>query len=291
MGVRKIIGAHKVELDIDDPKPKDLIDSYLNLIYKMKSDDKNNNKGVNDIFHGVDPELQLEQIILDLFSAGVETLKTSVLWSIVYMLHYPEIMKKVQKELAEKIGSQRLPSVQDMSTCTYTKATMYEIMRRSSVVPMGTTHSTVRSIEFEGYTIPKNAHVIPLLHAVHMDPETWDRPEEFRPERFLSEDQTSIEKPENFMPFGIGQRMCLGDQLAEKEFFMFFSSLLHCFEIQNPKSQDLPSLKGVSAITVAPSEFEAIFVPRCDVLSLTNQLNFSDSTHLWNTSNTQRTCG
>ena len=118
-----------------------------------------------------------------------------------------------------------------------------------------------------------------------MDPETWDRPEEFRPERFLSEDQTSIEKPENFMPFGIGQRMCLGDQLAEKEFFMFFSSLLHCFEIQNPKSQDLPSLKGVSAITVAPSEFEAIFVPRCDVLSLTNQLNFSDSTHLWNTSN------
>ena len=64
----------------------------------------------------------------------------------VYMLHYPEIMKKVQSELDTVVGENRLPSVQDMSQLTYTKATMYEIMRRSSVVPMGTTHSTVRYV-------------------------------------------------------------------------------------------------------------------------------------------------
>ena len=97
-----------------------------------------------DIFHGLDPELQLEQIILDLFSAGVETLKTSLLWSIIYMLHYPEVMKKVQAELDSKIGPNRLPNVKDVNQLVYTKATIYEIMRRSSIVPMGTTHSTER---------------------------------------------------------------------------------------------------------------------------------------------------
>merc|ERR1712223_458768 len=250
--VKKKIQEHKQCLD---PKnQRDLIDSYLNLIEKQKQETdfisiKNTKE---DIFHGVDPEAQLEQIILDLFSAGVETLKTSLLWSIIYMLHNPEVMKKCQAELDEKIRKNRLPNVKDMKSLVYTKATMYEIMRRSSVVPVGTTHSTERNIEFEGYTIPKNAHVIPLLHAVHMDPEVWDQPEELRPERFLNEDQTAVRKPDHFMPFGVGQRMCLGDQLAEKEFFLFFSSLLYCYDLKNPEGCELPSLNGQCAATLTP---------------------------------------
>ena len=86
----------------------------------------------------------MEQIIIDIFSAGVETLKTSVLWSIVYMMYYPEVRKKVQAELDAVVGPTRLPKVKDMSQLVYTKATMYEIMRRSTVVPMGTPHSTER---------------------------------------------------------------------------------------------------------------------------------------------------
>merc|ERR1712038_1189223 len=95
-----------------------------------------------------------------------------------------------------------------------------------------------------------------------MDSETWHKPEEFRPERFLSQDGTKVIKPENFIPFGVGQRMCLGDNLAEKQFFLFFSSLLHTFELQNPSGQPLPNLRGVAAVTVSPQDFEVIFTPR-----------------------------
>ncbi len=168
--VKKIIKTHQVELDPE--QPKDLLDSYLIAIENMKSEDEaaggnptevitsNNNNNTDksananevlkkkipsrDMFHGFDPEQQLEQIILDLFSAGVETVKTTLLWSIIYMLHNPEVMRKVQAELEEKVGSQRLPTVKDMNECPYTRATMCEVMRRSSVVPMGTTHSVDR---------------------------------------------------------------------------------------------------------------------------------------------------
>ena len=149
-----------------------------------------------------------------------------------------------------------------------------------------------RPVEFEGFTIPKNAHVIPLLHAVHMDPEHWDEPEAFRPERFLTQDHSSVHKPENFMPFGIGQRMCLGDQLAEKELFLFFTSLLHCYDLRNPSGSPLPSLRGVAAVTVTPQDYQVMCYPRNEA-ALKNSLildssDFQDSTNLWSQN---RTCG
>ena len=120
--------------------------------------------------------------------------------------------------------------------------------------------SRYRTVELEGHLIPKNTHVIPLLHGVHMDPEVWDQPEEFRPERFLTE-EGKLHKPKHFMPFGAGQRMCLGDKLAEMELQLFFSSLLHVYDLENPGS-DLPSLQGFTGVTVSPQDFEVNFIPR-----------------------------
>merc|ERR1719192_2075265 len=215
---------------------------------------------MDQVFDSMDPELQLEQIILDIFSAGVETLKTTLQWAILFMIHHPEIRRKVQAEISGVVEADRLPSMEDMAQLPYTRATLYEVMRRSTVVPMGTTHATDRTVEFEGHIIPKNTHVIPLLHGVHMDPEVWDQPEEFRPERFLTE-EGKLHKPKHFMPFGAGQRMCLGDKLAEMELQLFFTSLLHVFDIENP-SPDLPSLHDFTAgVTVAPHSFEVNFIP------------------------------
>ena len=112
----------------------------------------------------------------------------------------------------------------------------------------------------EGHIIPKNTHVIPLLHGVHMDPDVWEQPEVFRPERFLTE-EGKLTKPKHFMPFGASQRMCLGDKIAEMELQLFFTSLLHVFDIENP-SPDLPSLQGFTGVTVSPQDFEVNFHPR-----------------------------
>ena len=140
--VRGVISEHRETLDPENPR--DLVDAYL--MEMDAADRRKAEAGVDnkDIFHGFDAETQMEQIVLDLFSAGVETLKTSILWAIVYMLHNPEVKEKVQKELDAVVGCERLPTLDDMNNLPYTRATLYEIMRRSSVVPMGTTHATDR---------------------------------------------------------------------------------------------------------------------------------------------------
>lgn len=94
-----------------------------------------------------------------------------------------------------------------------------------------------------------------------MDPELWDEPQAFRPERFLSA-EGKVTKPEYFMPFGVGRRMCLGDVLARMELFLFFSSLVHTFDIGLPEGAPLPSLRGNAGITVTPDPFKVCLTRR-----------------------------
>lgn len=86
----------------------------------------------------------MQQIMGDLFSAGMETIKSSLLWSILFMLHYPDSMKAVREELDEVVGRDRLPRLEDMPYLPVTESTILEVLRRSSIVPMGTTHAPTR---------------------------------------------------------------------------------------------------------------------------------------------------
>lgn len=87
---------------------------------------------------------QIEQILADLFSAGMETVKTTLEWAVIWMLHYPDAAKAVQKELEEVVGKSRLPTLDDMSSLPITEATINEVLRISSVVPLGNPHATLR---------------------------------------------------------------------------------------------------------------------------------------------------
>ena len=136
--VQFIIKEHKTTLDTENPR--DLVDSYLIEIENAKE------SGNFDVFDSIDPERQLEQVILDIFSAGVETIKTTLQWAILFMLHQPEVRRKVQEELASVVSADSLPSMEDMPHLPYTRATIYEVMRRSTVVPLGTTHRTIRCV-------------------------------------------------------------------------------------------------------------------------------------------------
>lgn len=94
-----------------------------------------------------------------------------------------------------------------------------------------------------------------------MDPNLWDEPEKFNPTRFINAEGKVI-KPEYFLPFGVGRRMCLGEVLARMEIFAFFSSLLHSFEIGVPPGETLPTLKGIAGVTISPNAFKIALKPR-----------------------------
>lgn len=265
-----LIDEHRETLDINNIR--DLIDVYLIEIEKAKNEGR-----AGKLFEGRDHELQLKQILADLFSAGMETIKSSLLWMIVFILRNPDVKRQVQEELDAVIGPDRLPSIADLPNLSYTESTILETLRMSSIVPLATTHSPTKDVHLNGYKIPAGSQVVPLINCVHMDPNLWDEPNKFNPSRFI-DDSGKVKRPDFFMPFGVGRRMCLGDVLARKEMFLFFSSLMHQFDLQMAPEDAPPSLEGNVGATISPKSFRVKFIARAPLVQ--NVTPAPDHSHL-----------
>ncbi|TKC49172.1 hypothetical protein EI555_000554, partial [Monodon monoceros] len=112
----------------------------------------------------------------------------------------------------------------------------------------------------QGYTIPKGTIILPNLWSIHRDPAIWEKPNDFYPNRFL-DDQGQLIKKETFIPFGIGKRVCMGEQLAKMELFLMFVSLMQSFTFALPKDSK-PILTGKYGLTLAPHPFNIIISKR-----------------------------
>ena len=118
---RAIIDDHKVTLD--RKKPRDFVDSYLIMIEDIKA-----TGNLEEMFEGVDPEKQLARVLLDLTTA--ESLTSKLHWLLLFMLHHPDIQTRVQAELDSVVEPNRRPELKDMVNLPYTRATIWEVMRR-----------------------------------------------------------------------------------------------------------------------------------------------------------------
>uniref|UniRef100_A0A182WIH0 Cytochrome P450 n=1 Tax=Anopheles minimus TaxID=112268 RepID=A0A182WIH0_9DIPT len=194
--------------------------------------------------HSSFTDSQLVSLCLDLFQASIETISSVLGFAFQYMLHYPDVMQKVQRELDAIVGPDRLPTANDRSQLPYTEAVILEVERIATVVPVGLVHRATEDVELCGYRIPKDSIVLPLLYSLQMDREYWIDPEVFRPERFLNEDGDRVVQHDLFIPFGAGRRRCLGEALAKPAVFLFFTAIMHRFTIECA-DKELPSLSGI----------------------------------------------
>lgn len=109
------------------------------------------------------------QCIIDLFGAGMDTTKTSLQWAFLYMALYPHVQERVQEELDRIIGTERAPTMDDQKDLKFTEATICEILRCSSVFPLGMPHEATENTVFRGFNVPKGATIFSNLYAVHND--------------------------------------------------------------------------------------------------------------------------
>jgi len=77
------------------------------------------------------------------------------------------------------------------------------------------------------------------------DEKHFKNPETFQPERFIDSNGNFVHD-ERVIPFGTGKRVCLGQSLAEKEFFLFFAGLVQQFKFENAPGIEPPSYKDIN---------------------------------------------
>ncbi|XP_048253325.1 cytochrome P450 2D1-like [Haliotis rufescens] len=169
-------------------------------------------------------------------------------------------VEKYFQEIQENIGQSRRPSMKDKTNLPYVEATIMEVLRRSDIAPTALPHTVPHDVQFRGYTFPKGVLVILMLDSVLQDPDVGGDPENFRPDRFL-DDTGKIVKKEEFIPFSLGRRACLGESMARMELFLFLTTMIQRFKFV-PVDDQMPSLDGIMGVTHSPRPFLMKAIPR-----------------------------
>ncbi|EDW14395.1 probable cytochrome P450 304a1 [Drosophila mojavensis] len=200
-----------------------------------------------------------EQFIMALidFSFPAFTAVGSQLSLIVqYLMLYPEVTKRIQREIDEVVGCGRLPDLEDRQKMPYTEATIRETMRIETLVPSDVPHKALEDTELMGYRIPKDTIVVPSLYAMHMDKRIWSDPENFRPERFLDDEGKLCLKKDMSLPFGAGKRLCAGETFARNMLFLITTAMLQNFDYVLAPGDSLPDLsKNFNGLIITPPDF------------------------------------
>ncbi|XP_069824524.1 cytochrome P450 2J6-like [Dendropsophus ebraccatus] len=231
--------------------PRDYIDCYLDEMDKMHED---NSKSTFD-------DENLFTCVGDLFVAGTETTSASLEWCLLYMMLYPDIQEKCREEIDKIRGTRDHVNYEDRAHMPYTQAVLQEVQRFASVVPLGVAHSTIKDVQLNGYTIPKGVTIITDLSSLHYDESQWKYPYEFNPENFLNKDG-NLTKVDSFLPFSAGPRVCLGENLARMEIFLFFTNMLTHFEFHVPNPKSPPGTTPVFGVSHSPKRFKMRLVQR-----------------------------
>ncbi|XP_006795863.1 cytochrome P450 2J6-like [Neolamprologus brichardi] len=224
-------------------EPRDFIDCYLDELEKRGNDGSSFS------------EDQLIMYSLDLYVAGTDTTSNTLLTGFLYLMNYLHIQEKCQQEIDQVLEGKDRASFEDRHKMPYTQAVIHEIQRVANTVPLSIFHCTNRDTELMGYSIPKDTVIIENLTSVLSEEGQWKFPHEFNPENFL-DDKGEFVKPEAFMPFSAGPRVCLGEGLARMELFLIMVTLLRKFKFIWPEDAGEPDFTPVYGITMTPKPYD-----------------------------------
>uniref|UniRef100_A0A667WPG8 Cytochrome P450 2F2-like n=1 Tax=Myripristis murdjan TaxID=586833 RepID=A0A667WPG8_9TELE len=243
-------------------EPQDFIDCYLDELDK-KGD--------------FDPSFSEEEMIvciLDLHFAGTDTTSNTLLAALLYLMNHPHIQECCQQEIDQVLDGKDQASFEDRHNMPYMQAVIHETQRMANTVPLSGPHCTTKDTELLGYSIPKGTLVIPNLTSVLSEEGQWKFPHEFNPENFLN-DQGEFVKPEAFLPFSAGPRMCLGEGMARMELFLVLVTLLRKFKLIWPEDAGQPDYIPTFGITQTPKPFHMKVQHRAMKSCTVKLLNFS----------------
>ncbi|MBA0627989.1 hypothetical protein Godav_022776 [Gossypium davidsonii] len=206
---------------VKDYVAKDMVDVLLQL-----SEDPNLEVKLER--HGVKAFSQ------DIIAAGTDSSAVTVEWAITELLRKPEILAKAMEELDKVIGREQWVEEEDIGNLPYIKSIAKEAMRLHPVAPMLVPHVASQDCEIADYDIPKGTRALVNIWTIGRDPNLWDKPNEFWPDRFIGKSIDVKGHDFELLPFGSGRRKCPGYPLAIKVIQASLANILHGFTWKLP---------------------------------------------------------
>ncbi|THG08608.1 cytochrome P450 93A3-like [Camellia sinensis] len=234
---------------------RDRFDEMMERIIKEHQDSRKKKKKENcdgddtvkdllhillDISEDENSEIRLSKenikaFILDIFAAGTDTSAITTEWALAELINHPNIMEKAKNEIDAIVGKSRLVEESDIANLPYLQAIVKETLRLHPTGPMIVRESS-EDCTIMGYQIPAKTRLFVNVWAIGRDPNHWENPLEFQPERFVGEEGSGKSQLDvrgqhfHLLPFGSGRRGCPGTSLALQVVQTSLAAMIQCFE-------------------------------------------------------------
>ncbi|MCF0040932.1 cytochrome P450 [Dyadobacter fanqingshengii] len=198
---------------VSGEKPNDLLQLLLDSI------DEETGEQMND--------QQIRDEAITMFAAGHETSATGLSWLLLELSKQPEIVAKIRQESAIFTN---VPTFEQLMQMPYTRQVVEEGLRLYPPAWTMTRESIVDQ-EIEGFHVKPGTSVFLSVFELHRNPNLWKDPLTFNPENFSPEN--AKERPKfNYLPFGAGPRICIGQQFAMMEMQLILAALIKRFDFE-----------------------------------------------------------
>ncbi|XP_061347461.1 geraniol 8-hydroxylase-like [Gastrolobium bilobum] len=222
---------------------------------------ENESKACDDVLDSV-LEVMLEEnsqlsrphvlhLFMDLFVAGIDTTTSTIEWGMAELLHNPEKLEKVRKELQHVLAKGEQLEESHILKLPFLQAVVKETLRLHPPGPFLVPHKSEVDVELWGYMVPKSAQILVNVWALGRDSSIWTNPNEFMPERFLESNIDFKGQDFELIPFGAGRRICPGLPLAFRSVHIVLGSLLYGYDWKladglKAKDMDMSEKYGLS---------------------------------------------
>lgn len=178
-----------------------------------------------------------------IFMAGHETTAATLTWAWYCLANSPWAERRLREEIRAVCGDRR-PSVEDVPRLDYTRAVIDEVLRLYPPVPILSRQA--RAADRMGdIEVKPGALVLVVPWLLHRSRSHWERPNHFRPERFVE----GRPVPYSYAPFAVGPRICAGLAFGQTESILCLASLVQRFEVRVPEGT---RVEPVCRLTLRP---------------------------------------
>nr|BAK07691.1 predicted protein [Hordeum vulgare subsp. vulgare] len=169
-------------------------------------------------------------VLFDMFGAGTDTTSTTLEWAMSELVNHGEAMAKAQLEVREVLGPDRAIIVSnDLAELHYMRMVIKETFRLHPPAPLLNRTNEV-DCKIMGYDMLKGTNIYINAFAISQDPQYWNNPGVFNPERFENNNMDYNGTCFEFTPFGFGRRLCPGITFASSVLEMALANFLYHFD-------------------------------------------------------------
>ncbi|PWA64212.1 cytochrome P450 [Artemisia annua] len=202
-----------------------------------------------DVFINLEnPQLNAATIkaqILDLILGSFDNMSNNVEWAMAEMINEPMIFAKAVHELDSMVGKDRLVQESDLVNLNYIKSCVKEALRLHPVSAFGLPHMSTKDTTVSGYFIPKGSHILVSRMGLGRNPEVWDDPLTYNPDRHMNDGKEVVltDHNLNMISFSTGRRGCPAVNFGTTMTVMLLARLVQGFTWEMPPSETQVDLK------------------------------------------------